>query len=123
MIDIPTQADNVPYFTLKSDDSNWRGELLTVIVSPTQLTDLGIPDKPSPISNALVEALENKYLKDTGEYEQQGTEGKSYTKAEKEAGSDGKRQLTQNDPFPQTVYRAKARPKEPMVININLSVK
>ncbi len=121
--DVPAQTDQTPYFTLKSDNPNWRGELLTVILSPEPLSDMGMPDKPSPISAAFVKALEDKYQRDTTEYEQQGTEGKSYTKAEKEAGGDNKRQLTQDDPFPQTVYRVKVRPKEPMMINLNLKVK
>jgi hypothetical protein len=120
VIDVPGQNDA---FTLKSDDPKWRGELLTVIVSPEPLTELGLPDGPSPISAILVETLEEKYLKDSAEYEQDGTAGKNYTKTEKEAGSDGKRQLTQDDPYPQTVYRVKMRAKEPMMINLNLSVK
>ena len=123
VIDVPSQADHAPYFDLTSSDPNWRGELLTIIVSPEPLTDLGLPDKASRITAALIEALEDKYLKDAAEYEQNGTAGQTYTKTEKEAGADGKRQLTQNDPFPQTVYRVKTRPKEPMVINLSLSVR
>ncbi len=120
IIDIPGQNDA---FTLKSDDPKWRGELLTLIVSPEPLSDMGLPDGPSPISAKLVETLEEKYLRDSAEYEQDGTAGKNYTKTEKEAGSNGKRQLTQSDPYPQTVYRVKMRAKEPMMINLNLSVK
>ncbi len=123
MIEIPSQNDRTPYFTLKSSDPNWTGELLTVIISPEPLADIGLPDKPSPVSAALVAALEDKYLKPAGEYEQNGTAGQSYTKTEKEAGGIGTRQLTQDDPFPQTVYRVKARAKEPMLINLSLSVK
>ena len=123
VIDIPGQSDRVPFFTLQSPNPNWRGELLTVIVSPAPLSDIGMPDKPSPISPALVAALEDKYLRDASEYEQQGTEGKNYTKAEKEAGSIAKRQLTQDDPYPQTMYLVKMRPKEPMLVNLNLAVK
>ncbi len=121
VIDIPGQSD---YFTLKSSNANWRGELLTVIISPEPLSDVGIPDKPSPTSAAMVAAFEDKYLKPAGEYEQTATAGQGYTKAEKEAGRDvGTRQLTQEDPFPQTVYRVKTRQKEPMLINLSLSVK
>ncbi len=123
VIDIPGQSDSVPYFTLKSNNSNWRGELLTVIVSPMSLAGIGLPDKPSPISAAMVAALEDKYLKPADEYDQKGSAGQSYTKAEKEAGGIGTRQLTQDDPFPQTVYRVKTRAKEPMLINLNLSLK
>ena len=123
IIDVPGQNDAASFFKLESKDPNWRGELLTVIVSPEPLSDMSLPDGPSRISAKLVEALEEKYLKDSPEYEQNGTAGKNYTKTEKEAGSEGKRQLTQTDPYPQTVYRVKMRPKEPMMINLNLTVK
>jgi hypothetical protein len=123
VIDVPGQNDAASFFKLESKDPNWRGELLTVIVSPDPLAEMGVPNGPSPISAKLVETLEEKYLEDSAEYEQDGTAGKNYTKTEKAAGSDGKRQLTQTDPYPQTVYRVKIRPKEPMMINLNLSVK
>ena len=123
VIDIPARSDRSPFFKLESSDPNWRGELLTVIVSPEPLSDIGMPDKPSSVSAAMVAALEDKYLKATSEYEQQGSAGQNYTKTEKEAGGVGTRQLTQDDPFPQTVYRVKTRPKEPMLINLSLSVK
>jgi glutaredoxin-related protein len=71
----------------------------------------------------MVDIMEDKYLRDTTEYEQLGTVGQSYTKAEKAAGSDGTRQLTQTDPFPQTIYRVKAKWSDPMLINVNLSVR
>lgn len=123
MIDIPAQSDRVPYFTLESRNKNWRGELLTVIVSPEPLKEVEIPDGPSPISAALVEALEARYLKNVAEYEQQGSLGKPYTNAEKEAGSSLTRELTQKDPFPQTMFRVKMRQMEPMLVNFGLKVK
>lgn len=123
VIDIPGQSDASPFFVLSSANPKWRGELLTVIVSPEQLADMGTPKAPSPTSAAMVAALENKYLKTAEEYEQDGTVGKNYTKIEKEAGAVGTRQLTQGDPYPQTLYRVKARAKEPLLINLSLSVK
>ena len=123
MIDIPSQSDRVPYYTLESKNKNWRGELLTVIVSPEPLKDVEIPDGPSPIAAALVDAIENKYLKSVSEYEQQGSEGNAYTKAEKKAGGSLTRELTQKDPFPQTMFRVKMRQREPMLVSFGLAVK
>ncbi|HEX3101877.1 MAG TPA: DUF4384 domain-containing protein [Pyrinomonadaceae bacterium] len=125
VIDIPAQGDTTPFFELKPvpPNANWLGEMLTVIVSPEPLKDMGLPDKPSPIPVSMVDAMEDKYLKDFAEYEQDGTVGKTYTRTEKEAGADGKRQLTQNDPYPQTVYSVKVRPKEPMIVRIKLALK
>ncbi len=124
LIDIPAQTDRTPYFELqKKGDGKWKGELLTVIVSPEPLPDIAAPKGPSPFSAAILKELEDKYLRDSERFEQVGSVGTSYTKAEKEAGGAGSRQLTQNDPLPQTFYRVKARSKEPMMINLSLSVK
>ncbi len=123
VIDIPGQDDASPFFTLRSQDPRWKGEMLSVIVTTEPIPDVVIPSKPSPISAKLVAAWEDKYLSDTKEFELEGTAGKTYTLAEKEAGAAGKRQLTQSDPYPQTMYRVKMRPKEPMMINLNLLVK
>ena len=123
MIDIPAQSDRVSYFTLESKNKNWRGELLTVIISPQPLKDIETPDGPSPIATALVDAIENKYLKSVSEYEQQGSEGNAYTKAEKKAGGSLTRELTQKDPFPQTMFRVKMRQREPMLVSFGLTVK
>lgn len=122
-VEVPGQSDRVLFFELESKNKNWRGELLTVIVSPEPLTDIEIPDGPSPISAALVGAMEQKYLKSVSEYEQQGSAGKTYTKAEKEAGASLTRELTQKDPFPQTMFRVKIRQREPLLVNFGLTVK
>jgi hypothetical protein len=121
LVDIPSQSDRVPYFTLRSRDPNWRGELLTFILSPVSLPELGRPLKPTPIDAGLMATLEAKYQKEINEYEQEGTEGKPYTKVESEAV--GSRQLTVEDPFPQTIYRVKGSEKDVMLFNLRLVIK
>ena len=123
VVDVPAQSDNAAFFKFGSTNSNWRGELLTIIVSPERLSDVAMMSVPSPVSATMVATLEDKYLRVAEEYEQNGTIGKNYTKVEKDAGAAGTRQLTQGDPYPQTLYRVKARAKEPLLINLSLSVK
>ena len=120
LVDIPGQGDG--FFELTSSTPGYLGEMLTIIFSPTPLKDMTVPARPALIANDLVNEIEKRYLSEFGEYEQQGTNGQAYTKTEKAAGG-GTRQLTQDDPYPQTKYRVTVRPKEPMVINIALSVK
>ena len=123
MIDVPGQADRVAFFKLDSKNDKWRGEWLTVIVSPEPLKDIDIPEEISPLPVALVDAVESKYLKAVGEYELPGTAGMAYTQAEKEAGGSLTRELTQKDPFPQTMFRVKMRQREPMLVSFGLKVK
>ena len=123
VIDVPSQLDGSPFFDMGSTTPGYRGELLTIIVSPVPLKDLGTPDVQAEVASDLVYELEQRYLADVGEYEQPDGEGKPYTRIEKAAGSDATRQLTQRDPYPQTMYRVKMRPTEPMVVNVTLAVK
>ena len=120
LVDIPGQGD--VFFKLKSSTPGYLGEMLTIIFSPTPLKDMTVPAEPAFIASDLVNEMEKRYLSDVGEYEQQGTNGQAYTKTEKAAGG-STRQLTQDDPYPQTKYRVKMRPTEPMVINVSLNVK
>ena len=94
-----------------------------MIVSPEPLKDVEIPDGPSLTAAALFDAIENKYLKSITEYEQLGSDGNAYTKAEKEAGASLTRELTQTDPYPQTMFRVKMRQREPMLVSFGLTVK
>lgn len=122
VVDIPGPEDAQPFFELEPKDKRWRGELLTIIVSPTKLTGITVPPSPAPIAPALVKAWEEKYLNEAVEFEQEGTAGKAYTKSEKEAAAGTTRQLTQKDPYPQTMYKVKMKPREPMMINLNLAI-
>ncbi len=121
--DVPAQSDRSPFFKMGSSTPGYQGEMLTIIVSPTPLKDFGVPRGQVAISADLTDEIERLFASDVGEYEQQGTGGKPYTNAEKAAGADTVRQLTQGDPYPQTVYRVKVGPKTPILVNIRLSVR
>jgi hypothetical protein len=49
-----------------------------------------------------------------------GGAGKIYTKAEKEAGQDGSRALTQNDAMPQTLYHVDVKQGAPLLVKVPL---
>lgn len=49
-----------------------------------------------------------------------GGAGKTWTKAEQEAGAYATRQLTQDDPGPQTIYRVAVKPGAPMLVKVGL---
>jgi hypothetical protein len=123
MLDIPAQSDRVPFFTLESQNKDWRGELLTIILSPEPLEGFSTPDEPEPIPAAYISELESKYLKTITHYEQVGTEGSAYTAAEQQAGAGVTRNLTQKDPYPQTMFKSKVRKNEPLLVNLEIRIK
>jgi len=56
----------------------------------------------------------------TEKFEMAGGSGKTWTQAEQEAGANGTRQLTQDDPGPQTIYRVAVKPGAPLLVKIGL---
>jgi len=109
-------------FRLEPTKSEYRGEILTVIISPQPLDEI----KPGPgmieLDKTVVAQLEEKWKAPVERYEMNGSAGKPLTKAEKEAGEDGSRLLTQEDELPQTLFRVLAKPGNPILITVSLKV-
>jgi len=120
IIEIPAQNDRPNYFTLRRTRLDLTGELLTVIVTPQPIEGITIGDKPLALSSQQVAQWENQWGALTEKFEMAGGSGKTWTKAEQEAGANGTRQLTQDDPGPQTIYRVAVKSGEPLLVKIGL---
>jgi hypothetical protein len=104
LIDIPDQADPVNAFTIKPKGPSDRGERLTVILSPRPITGLPLTREARQLPNATLRSWLQQFQSSSGRFELAGGRGRSWTKAEQEAGADPKRLLTLIDPAPQTVF-------------------
>jgi hypothetical protein len=120
VIEIPGQEDRPNFFTLRRTRLDQTGELLTVIVSPQPIEGVAIGDKPLRLSSQQVEGWEKQWAAVTDRFEMAGAAGKTWTQAEQEAGANATRQLTQDDPSPQTIYRVAVKPESPLLINVGL---
>src|SRR5262249_45698071 len=96
------------------------GELLTVIVTPQPIEGITVSDKPLQLSSKQVTQWEEQWGGSTEKFEMAGGAGKSWTKAEQEAGASGTRQLTQEAPGPQTIYRVAVKPGSPLLVKVGL---
>ncbi|MDT7780869.1 MAG: hypothetical protein QOC99_3381 [Acidobacteriota bacterium] len=123
VIEIPAQQDNDPYFTVTSSGArpDQVGELLTIIVTEQPLQGLSIG------RDAL--RLTGKQMSDWGRWEsddveaiaQVGGAGKLWTRAEQEAGASEWRKLEQHEALPQTIYRVRTKPGDPLMVTIPLN--
>ena len=104
LIEIPSQDDSPPYFTLKRTRADQVGENVTVLVTPTPIDSLTITDKAQKLSAETLVSWEKSWGTQSGRLEMVNGEGKSWTKQEKEAGADGTRSMKQAEPAPQTLY-------------------
>ena len=120
LIDIPAQEDDPSYFTARRSSAAHAGEILTVIVTSSPL-DLPISDKPLQISNADLAKWEKLWGGQTERFEMEGGAGETWTTQEQQAAANtGGRQLTREDPAPQTIYRIFAPDSKALLVNVRL---
>ena len=121
IIEIPTQDDSPPFFTLKPSRSNQVSEVISVLVSPTPLDGLKIGENAQKLSVQQVAEWEKAWGGTVGRLEMHNGAGKTWTRQEKEAGADATRSLSQNEPAPQTLfYSPGAKSGKPVMVSVAL---
>ncbi len=120
LIEIPAQDDRPNYFTLKQSRPDNVGELLTVIVAKQPIEGIQLTKQAQEISSEQLKEWEQKWSGKTERFEMIGGAGMAWTKVEQQAGADRTRDLTQNDPGPQTIYRVAVKPDAPLLVKFSL---
>jgi hypothetical protein len=120
LIEVPAQEDRPNYFTLRKSKPNQTGEVLTVVVSDKVLEGVNAGAEAKVLSAGQVAGWEQKWRGHTQRFEMVGGAGRAWTKAEQEAGLDGTRRLTQDDPGPQTIYRVAVPAGQPFFTQVAL---
>lgn len=122
VVEFPAQEDDPPYFTLTRSRADHVAEVLTLIVAPQRLAELPVSSEPVKISNEKLAQWEKQWGGQAEQFELEGGAGRPYTTAEKAAGADGSRKLTQADPLPQTLLRLNAKPGSPLLVKVLLRI-
>lgn len=118
LIDIPGQ-DQLPFKA--SPASNQSGELLTLIVTSTPLT-LPLTQDALPISSQQLAEWEESFGGLSERFEMVGGAGQARTTVELLAASGREgRQLTRDDPGPQTIYLLSPKSSDGFLFNLMLS--
>jgi hypothetical protein len=106
LVDIPSQADRPPFFTITRSRADQNAELITLIVSAEPLKDAMVPDDRVQLPSKLVDEWERQgATAPVQRLEMVGGAGRAWSIEEQRAAADGTRRLTQNDPGPQTLFR------------------
>jgi hypothetical protein len=120
LVDIPAQEDDPSYFTARLSSPDQVGELLTIIVTTTPL-DLPVSEKPFQISNVQMSKWEKMWGGQSDRFELESGAGETWTPQEQQAAArKGSRQLTRDDPTPQTIYRISAANDKAFLVNVRL---
>jgi hypothetical protein len=117
LIDIP--AENQTPFRA-TPKPNQAGEILTIIVTSSPL-GLPISDQPMPISSTQLREWEEMWDGVAERFEMQGGAGQVRTRQEQQAAArKGTRQLTRDDPAPQTIYLLAPKNSSAFLFNVRL---
>ena len=118
LIDIPAQDEPPFKATPKRDQSS---ELLTIIVTSSPL-ELRLGPSPIPIFEKQLREWEERWGGETERLEMNGGAGQIRTVEEQlAASSTPSRQLTREDPMPQTIYSLIPKNKDGLLFNLVLS--
>jgi hypothetical protein len=118
VIELPDKS----VFRLKPMRADYRGEVLTILVTAEPIAELKVEPDIIKLDAQQVERWEKQWIVPVERFELVGGAGKAYTKAEKEAGLEGTRLLTQEDELPQTLYRVIPKPGSPILISLPLRI-
>jgi hypothetical protein len=121
VVEIPAPDDNPPFFTVKRSRPDQTNETLTVLVRPKPIESLQITSDRIGLTKEQVATWKEQSKTASYRLEAPAQAGKPYTLAEKKAGN-GEKQLTQDDPLPQTLYYAPAKPGEPLTVELLLQI-
>lgn len=121
LIDIPAQDDRPSFFSLRQSRPDQTEEELTMLLTKEPIDGLEIGSKAQALSNEQVSGWEKQFGSAKVErFELSGGTGKTWTRAEQQAGADATRLLTQEDPPPQTIYRVSVNSGERLMIKVRL---
>jgi hypothetical protein len=122
VVEIPDLGDRPPFFTIRRSRRDQVGEVLTVLLTPTTISDLPIGRDALRVPAERVRDWEARWGAPTKQLELPGGAGRPYTPEEREAGGNPARLLTQVDPLPQTLFRVASRPEAPVLVAVPLSM-
>lgn len=120
VVEIPAQDDTPPYFTMHPSSPKQVAEILTVIITDEPLKIPALERKAIKLRVKTVNEWEEAWKAPFERIEQVGGQGTTWTTAEKEAGQDEERRLTQDEPLPQTIYHVAVKPGQPIFLNVPL---
>ena len=120
LTEIPGQDDSPPFFTMKKSRPDHVAEVVSVLVSPTPLEGVNITAIAQKLSDTQVAKWEKEWSSGVGFLEMDKSVGQTWTKEERDAGSNT-RALTPEGPAPQLLfYRAAAKPTDPLFVKLHL---
>jgi len=120
LVELPALESDPNYFTARPKPKQ-IGEMLTLIVTSKPLTELPLSNEELLISRVQLRQWEKTWGGAAEVWEMEGGAGEAWTQEEQQAAArKGARQLTRDDPAPQTIYRVSTTDNKALLVNVRL---
>ena len=123
LIDIPSATEQVPYFTIKPRRAGYAGEELIVLILPNELPNFEKGSRAQPLKREILEKWFADWETLIDIYDAADGADTAYTEAEAQAANTTSRDLTQEEPMPQTIYRVSLKQTAPLFAAIRMQAK
>ena len=123
LIEIPAANDSVPYFKITPRRADYAGEELIVLILANQLPNFTTGLQAQPVSPENLAKWFDDWESLIDIYDAADGQGTAYTETEAQAANTTSRDLTQEEPLPQTIYRVSLKPNAPMFVAIRMQAK
>lgn len=121
LVEVPHSSARTPYFRVASEEPDYAGEEVVVIITPAKLTGVKIDSEPMPVTTERLEKWLADWSATVDIFEAADGEGVALTQVEEEAAQS--RALTQEEPLPQTIYSLRARANQPLLVVFQMQAK
>lgn len=121
LIEIPPSDIRTPYWELHSSQPDYRGELLTVAITPEPIPGLTITDRPLVLDGDTLRRWQASWALPVRRFITDST-GAVPSDAELQVRNVMGRRLGQNDPLPGALYVVDAKPSAPFMIQAAINV-
>lgn len=121
LVELPPADIRTPYWELRSTNGDYRGELLTVAVTPEPIAGLAIGERPLKLDGTTVKRWQAEWTMPVRRLSSGGA-GATPSEGELAARNVVGRRLGLNDPLPGTLFVVEAKPGTPFMIQAWIKV-
>ncbi len=120
LVEVPDRRDRINSFKLVKSRADHVGETLVVLISPRPIPELTqTSGQPRMIDENLIGEWEGRYGVQIEHLELEGGAGSAITAAETRSGAN-RLPLQARDPGPQSIFRFRSSPGEPVLLKLPL---
>lgn len=123
LIEIPSAEDSVSYFTIQPKRADYAGEEIIVLILPDQLPNFQIGLRAQKLNDEILQNWFADWESVVDIYDAEDGEGITYTAVEEQKAKVATRSLTQEDPLPQTIYKALLSETTPFFVAFQIQAK